>query len=276
MLKGTFMSVEWDKKSNKLVYLGTNKPAVIKVYDLNQKKIIQELEVSKLSSSSVILMSSIILNSKLACVVTSDNQPDCLVMCSQVNGKLSLDKQINLETTFQVKCLAQCGQFWLGSSSGSLKAFDSDSSKFTLSLSAHKKELLSILANKDQTKLFTQSTDNTIKTWLISGQKIDLIKTIDLQQMNITDYVSKLNELSSGTQATKSLFAADSSDNFYLLTRSSVNFIEIASEKINKFLSTPGLVCTTSIEIWSASHSSILFVAYSDGLIKIYKILSHI
>ena len=47
MLKAAVISVEWDKKNNKILYLGTMNSSLVKVYDINLKKVIQDLELNK-------------------------------------------------------------------------------------------------------------------------------------------------------------------------------------------------------------------------------------
>ena len=47
MLKAAVVSVEWDKKNNKILYLGTMNSSLVKVYDINLKKVIQDLELNK-------------------------------------------------------------------------------------------------------------------------------------------------------------------------------------------------------------------------------------
>lgn len=47
MLKAAVVSVEWDKKNNKILYLGTMNSSLVKVYDISLKKVIQDLELNK-------------------------------------------------------------------------------------------------------------------------------------------------------------------------------------------------------------------------------------
>ncbi len=42
MLKTMILTIEWDKRNNKILYFGTHN-AMVKVYDVVQKKIIQEV-----------------------------------------------------------------------------------------------------------------------------------------------------------------------------------------------------------------------------------------
>jgi len=61
MLKAAVISVEWDKKTNKILYLGTMNSSILKVYDVNLKKAIQDLELNK-SFSHVTHICSLPLN----------------------------------------------------------------------------------------------------------------------------------------------------------------------------------------------------------------------
>ena len=46
MQKALILSIEWDKRINRLLYFGTQ-TALIKQYDITQKKIIQEVAFNK-------------------------------------------------------------------------------------------------------------------------------------------------------------------------------------------------------------------------------------
>ncbi len=56
--------MDWDKKTNKILYLGTLNSS-LKVYDINQKKVIQELEFNKSLPNVTHICCSLSLNGEL-------------------------------------------------------------------------------------------------------------------------------------------------------------------------------------------------------------------
>ena len=47
MQKSSILSMEWDKRNSKILYMGS-KSASIKLYDVGEKKVIQEVLMNKL------------------------------------------------------------------------------------------------------------------------------------------------------------------------------------------------------------------------------------
>ena len=46
MQKTIILTIEWDKRNNKILYFGTQN-SIVKVYDVSQKKIVQEVFFNK-------------------------------------------------------------------------------------------------------------------------------------------------------------------------------------------------------------------------------------
>jgi hypothetical protein len=64
ILRSNVISMDWDKKTNKILYLGTLNSS-LKVYDINQKKVIQELEFNKSLPNVTHICCSLSLNGEL-------------------------------------------------------------------------------------------------------------------------------------------------------------------------------------------------------------------
>ena len=64
MQKSSILCIEWVKRTNKILYLGTQ-AGIVKVYDANLKKVIQEVPLTK-HLPIVTNISSSALNSKWA------------------------------------------------------------------------------------------------------------------------------------------------------------------------------------------------------------------
>lgn len=64
ILRSNVISMDWDKKTNKILYLGTSNSS-LKVYDINQKKVIQELEFNKSLPNVTHICCSLSLNGEL-------------------------------------------------------------------------------------------------------------------------------------------------------------------------------------------------------------------
>jgi hypothetical protein len=134
-----------------------------------------------------------------------------------------------------------------------------DQSKF-IQFNSHNKSILNVSTNKDFTKLFTLSVDNTIKIWSLiiesASPNLKLIKIINLNDLNFRiSFTGK-----DGWSSVKNLITIDSSDNFFIVNNNRVYFIETTVVSISEFSLDYSklLIPAETLEIWNASHSSIL------------------
>ena len=114
--------------------------------------------------------------------------------------------------------------------------------------------------NKDYTKLFTLSADNTIKLWSLLNESaspnLKLLKIINLSDLNFPiSFADK-----DGWFSVKNIITIDSSDNFFIVNNNRIYFIETSVISVSEFFLDYSklLLSAETLEIWNASHSSIL------------------
>ena len=140
-----------------------------------------------------------------------------------------------------------------------LRFYLMDQSKL-IQFNAHNKLILNVSTNKELTRVFTLSTDNTIKLWLLlhetASPDLKLVKTINLSSLRVPISLSNLD----GWFGVRNLITIDSSDNFFIVYKKRIFFIETTRESISEFSLdfSKCLLLAETLEIWNASHSSIL------------------
>jgi WD40 repeat protein len=153
--------------------------------------------------------------------------------------------------------------------------------------------------NKDETKLFTVSTDNQLKVWSLDYQILEEPVATVISSTIATLYESfKIPNLYLAPmdgQSDLSFFKSDylNSTNFIEIDLSNNNFIFMLNKNGSTLLETiqksPSnsplsqklaqitnfeLKNATTIQLWNASYSSILLVGNRDGTIRIFTLLN--
>ncbi len=107
MQKSVIISIEWDKRSNKVLYLGTQ-TSVVKLYDIIQKRIVQEINLNKIYPVVTNIITSELCNRLLIMTTSKPSKPGDMLRNSQMvvcntsgaNGSVVVEKFIELEMFF--------------------------------------------------------------------------------------------------------------------------------------------------------------------------------
>ncbi len=122
MQKASIITIEWDKRIKNILYIGT-KSSIIKLYDSNQKKIVQDLSFNKMyplitcvhsfaSSEKVLILMASKPNISSSNKIMRNGQ---MIVCNlnNVNLNLTIEKLVDLDG-FYSQCVVD------SSSSGSV------------------------------------------------------------------------------------------------------------------------------------------------------------
>jgi len=109
MQKSVIISIEWDKRSHRILYLGTQ-TALVKLYDITQKRIVQEVAFSKAypivtsictsESISRLLVMSTSKPSKPGDAPRSGQMAVCNTNGSAASGSVVIEKVVELDLFF--------------------------------------------------------------------------------------------------------------------------------------------------------------------------------
>jgi hypothetical protein len=109
MQKSAILSIEWDKRSNRILYLGTQ-TALVKLYDITQKRIVQEVAFSKAypivtsictsDSSSRLLVMSTSKPSKPGDATRNGQMAVCNTNGAASSGSVVIEKVVELDMFF--------------------------------------------------------------------------------------------------------------------------------------------------------------------------------
>jgi hypothetical protein len=114
MHKSVVMTVEWDKRVNKFLYLGTHS-SHLKMYDTTQKKIVQEVLINKQFPVVTCITSSptgrllVLLTSKTAASKLADNgsKSGQMAICSSATNSIVIEKLLDLDSFFSQSSIIQ-------------------------------------------------------------------------------------------------------------------------------------------------------------------------
>ncbi|RNA43278.1 WD repeat-containing 91, partial [Brachionus plicatilis] len=169
--------IEWDRQNSNILYIGTRQNT-LKVYDLNIKKIVQELVLNKQYPLVKFIFST--LAKKLVVVQLRDMDKSSQVILFEFSKNLNQLKSIVFES-FQILGIEEFSsdRLILACSDGVVRLFDMHKQDLVLAQRCHNESIVNIQINQEKNLLVT-ATHDQIYIWNIEDQfELDFSSKID-------------------------------------------------------------------------------------------------
>lgn len=246
-------TIEWERTNSNILYIATNQNT-LKVYDLNIKKIVQELVLNKQYPHTKLIHST--FNNKVVVVQLREIDRSSQIILFEFSKNLNKLESILFEFFQITTCVDHIkDQLILACSDGVVRVLDLNSQEIILTQRCHNQPIVNIKISLDK-KLLVTATCDQIYIWTIEDQ-------FELDFMSKIDYVS--NE--------QNYLSLDSNQSIlFLLDQCGCSLISL------KRLSTL-VTCEYQMEksvvlnLQNSSQMSILVIGNQDGLIRIFKLL---
>jgi len=287
--KSPILSMEWDAKNHNILYLGSE-AAVVRVYDAQEKKFIQALEVNK-AYPRVTQICSFIANQKLLIATASQRlkirdiftRNGQLLLCN-IGSEIFVEKTIDLIEYFTHTITSCLNNYALiGCSDGFIRVFHFETCEIVSNRKCHDGNITALQIDKKQKSLYSVSSDGTIKKWLFDGNfmhsplEIKPLSSLKVPTEHQPLGVYQMTDKDINTKFTcmGSLSLMDANDNIFIAARNGV-FVYALERDSLKLIALFDASNVTSIDIYSGGDGSCTLYASSlDATVHAFKILTH-